>query len=292
MPADLLFLSGLRLFLFSLSVTSQTWPWASGWLPALTSPWQALLFHCCLWPRRTFEFTGFRTQYNYVRKKKKKLISKWFLQIVSALGVILAVFLQLVSGYWPPKDANNISTLHPLSSCLFVRGAGASFTHILFFEASVVSSIGLTWRRGVCWCAFRPCTHVHTHNILCSFQSTTSFLRRRPLFLWGPKSGQSGRPLQGGRGRWRQSEDPSPSGGRHRRRDRRRWALGTVPGEITSCPLENWAKTRGTRVCKNKRGSGWGMGTEKKVGGERQSREGIKGKEGKQLVALFFTFDF
>lgn len=77
-------------------------------------------------------------------EKKRNSFPNDFFRSFSALGVILAVFLQLVSGYQSPKDANNISTLHPLSSSLFVRGAGASFTHISLFEASVVSSVGLT----------------------------------------------------------------------------------------------------------------------------------------------------
>ena len=132
------------LFLFSLSVTSQTWPGASGRLPALTFPWQALLFHCCLWPRRTFEFTGFRIEQNYVRKKNKR---NWFpddfFRSFSALGVILAVFLQLVSGYRPPEDAN-ISSASSFLFSVFVGGAGAFFTHISLFEASVVSFVGLT----------------------------------------------------------------------------------------------------------------------------------------------------
>ena len=67
------------------------------------------------------------------------------------------------------------------------------------------------------------------------------------------------------------------------------WAL--CQGSLLPVPFRTGRKHVAPEFAKQE-GQWVGMGTEKKVGGERQSREGIKGKEGKQLVALFFTFDF
>lgn len=133
-------------------------------------------------------------------------------------------------------------------------------------------------------------TYTSHRNILCSFQSTTSFLRRQPLLLGPPvrvmrRVGVLSRVAGADEsGRAKGAQNPSQT----RAERRSEWALGTVPGSLLLSPGE-LVQTCGTRVCKNKRGSGWGMGAEKRWE-ERQSREGIKGKEGKQLVALIFTF--
>lgn len=66
------------------------------------------------------------------------------------------------------------------------------------------------------------------------------------------------------------------------------WAL--CQGSLLPVPWRTGCKHMAPEFAKQE-GQWVGDGSRKKVGGERQSREGIKGKEGKQLVALIFTFE-
>ena len=67
------------------------------------------------------------------------------------------------------------------------------------------------------------------------------------------------------------------------------WAL--CQGSLLPVPWRTACKHMAPEFAKQE-GQRVGDGSRKKAGGERQSREGTKGREGKQLVALIFTFDF
>lgn len=97
-----------------------------------------------------------------------------------------------------------------------------------------------------------------------------------------PPSGHSGGPLQGGGSRGRLGEGPSPAGadtGGGTDEDGH-WALGS--GSYF-CALENWEQTHHTRAVS-------GEGREQKE--EEKSKEGQRGKNERQLVALTLIFDF
>lgn len=67
------------------------------------------------------------------------------------------------------------------------------------------------------------------------------------------------------------------------------WAL--CQGSLLPVPWRTACKHVAPEFAKQE-GQRVGDGSRKKAGGERQSREGTKGREGKQLVALILTFDF
>lgn len=218
-------------------------------------------------------------------KKQSNGFSNYFLRRFSALGVILAVILRMglsIAGGWalcpdhgmhpantytipaPGRggrvgfNADRVSSSLPLLCVCGEQGTGHRSHTILFFKLLFHRT---QMKEGVCVCVCSgPYTHAHSHGMLCYFKSA-SFL---PSSVCGPSSltargagvvGVLSR-VAGADGGRAGAQVPAVADTGGETDEDGHWAL--CSGEVTSCPLENWAQTdhTGGGVCKAREAGG------------------------------------